>query len=113
VPALAIVNAGSRPWACRSSRWMAQVSPSLVIFGGERVAVGRGDIDPGEHGLRTLKEFIMQVHLDAGEPNAGVDGYRPLRGLLECMWIVPRLIRIPYMSRISSIVLRTTRVQPS
>ncbi|MGF6971648.1 hypothetical protein QFZ94_000075 [Paraburkholderia sp. JPY465] len=33
-------------------------------FGGEQIAIGRGDIDTGEHGLGTLKEFVVQTDPD-------------------------------------------------
>ena len=41
--------------------------PGITIamrFGCQQIAVSREDIHAGEHGLRSLKEFIMQAGVD-------------------------------------------------
>jgi len=44
-----------------------------VVFGGRQIAVRGGGIDTGEHGLRALKNLVVQSYPNRRQINAVVD----------------------------------------
>ena len=45
-----------------------------MVFGGQQIAVRGGGIDTREHGLRALKNLVVQSHPNRRQINAVVDG---------------------------------------
>jgi hypothetical protein len=50
-----------------------------MVNGCQQIAIGRGGVDAGEHGLRALKKLIVQSHTDRRQLNSVVDGDGALR----------------------------------
>lgn len=47
----------------------------VAMFGsGQQIAVGRPGVDTGEHGLGTLKDYVVQANADWRQVDAAVDG---------------------------------------